>query len=80
MTMRGLENALAWLVLTVGVPSALYTTTLIPDHEVSSTLLHDAEDCASCAALLGANPARPSLSPDHAIALVDVASDDELAP
>ena len=80
MTMRGLENALAWLVLTVGVPSAIYTTTLIPDHEVSSTLLHDAENCASCAAPRGANPARPSLSPDHAIALVDVAIDVELAP
>ena len=80
MTMRGLGNALVWLGLTVGVPSAIYTTTLIPDHEVSSTLLHDAENCASCVAPRRANPARPSLSPDHAIALVDVASDDELAP
>jgi hypothetical protein len=62
MTMRGLGNALAWLVLTVGVPSAIYTTTLIPDHEVSSTLLHDAENCASCAAPGGRIPRdRPSL-------------------
>ena len=67
--MRGLGNALVWLGLTVGVPCAIYTTTLIPDHEVSSTLLHDAENCANCIAPRGANPARPSLSPDPAIAL-----------
>jgi hypothetical protein len=80
MMMRGLGNALVWLGLMVGVPSAIYTTTLIPDDQVSSTLLDDAENGASGVAPRRANPAPPSPSPDQAIALVDVASDDELAP